>query len=164
MGVNTMTTIAKILVDAGYTQFPYYCRKTGETTIIEIANVPDNSAAYAFFKGLGEYMDNFHSSETLKKYNENAEKMAEAVRPLVKKAHERFTAGDVPRPMARGNAPMMTEAAAEAHLAKTWGISIEQLRAVKAAAPAPTAAPEAPKTPEAPTQLIPAADKRRKAS
>jgi hypothetical protein len=157
-------SLAKLIVDAGYSSFPYFCRKTGETTVVEIAEVPDASVLYAFFKGLGEYMDNYHASETLKKHGDSADKVAETVRPLVIEAHERFMDGDVPRPGARGNAPIMSEAAAEALLAKKWGLTLEQLRAVKAAAPAPTPAPEAPETPPTPapvSELIPKGGKRK---
>jgi hypothetical protein len=135
------TELAK-LVAALLPQFPYFCKKTGETTTIDVAEMPDNSIMYCVHKGLGEYFDNYHASETLKSTKSPSGKhateaaRAEAVKPLVAEALTRLMAGDMPRWGGR-MVPVITDDAAEAHLAKKMGVTLEQFRAIMATAKAP---------------------------
>jgi hypothetical protein len=47
-------------------------------------------------RGVREYADNYHASETLKKYDNDSKKLAAAVTPLCEEALSRFNLGDVP--------------------------------------------------------------------
>lgn len=80
-----------------YGSFVYDCKKTGQQVAIDsIDDLPFESRNYAIRKGLREYFDNYHASETLKSHNGDREAMAKAVAPLVDESYARLVAGDVP--------------------------------------------------------------------
>ena len=76
--------------------FQYSCKKTGQLVDVNVDALPPASRDYAIRRGLREYFDNYHASETLKSHNGDSAKLAAAVRPLVTEAHTRIMAGDVP--------------------------------------------------------------------
>lgn len=97
----TDTTLATALA-AVLPTFVYSCKKTGQVVTVPVGELPVGSIVYAIRKGLGEYFDNYHASETLKSAkrpngkHESAAALVAAVTPMVAESFTRLMAGDVP--------------------------------------------------------------------
>lgn len=101
--------------------FTYVCSKTSQTVSLDVDTLPEASQLYAMQKGLREYFDNYHASETLKAHGNDKAKQAAAVRPLVIEAETRIKAGDVPGHRVQINPAQM--------LAAQYGVPVEVIEA-----------------------------------
>lgn len=78
------------------TTFTYNCKKTGQSIDVTIESLPAPSLAYVIRRGLREYFDNYHASETLAKHSGDANILAAKVSDMVQESFARLMAGDVP--------------------------------------------------------------------
>lgn len=113
-------------------QYTYACKKTGLSYEFETAADLNPQDAYAWRRGVREYMDNYHASITKNglvtakgtKPWEKPEMFTEAVREACEEAKARFDQGDVPGERAPLN-PVLAEV-------RKMGITLAEWEAVKA--------------------------------
>jgi len=76
--------------------FTYHCSKTGLDTETDFDSLPLATQTYYMRRGAREYYDNYHASETKKKWGADTDGLVGAVTELVAEAHARAQVGDVP--------------------------------------------------------------------